>query len=196
MGHKAGPDLAHGKEIPVKHSHKQLIAGLLLAGLLLAGLGAAAIAQTTVPAPQPRMERPVPVMRDGGPEHRMDGREMRERMRGHRMAQRLGALKQKLAIGPSQEAAWNQWVNAMRATARPERPNRVQFARMTTPERIDTLKRIRAQRQAQVDNRFDATKSFYAALNAQQQRVFDEESLDLLKRGGKRGGMRSRHHGI
>ena len=113
------------------------------------------------------------------------------------MAQRLGALKQKLAITGSQEAAWNQWVNAMSPTGvRPERPNRVQFARMTTPERIDSLKRVRAQRQAQVDSRLDATKNFYAALNAQQQRVFDEESLDLLKRGGKRGGMRSRHHGI
>ena len=181
----------------MKHSHKQLIAGLMLAGL-----GLAAVAQTTIPAPQ---ERPAPMMRDGGPrmergtDMRQGGGDMRERMRGHieqRMAQRLGALKQKLAITGPQEAAWNQWVNAMRPTgARPERPNRVQFARMTTPERIDTLKRVRAQRQAQMDNRFDATKNFYAALNPQQQRVFDEESLDLLKRGGKGGGRHGRHHG-
>jgi periplasmic protein CpxP/Spy len=74
----------------------------------------------------------------------------------------------------------------------------VQFARMTTPERIDRMKQMRAQRQQQMDQRLDATKAFYAALNAQQQRTFDEQSLDLLKggrRGHGRGGHRGGHHG-
>jgi hypothetical protein len=60
---------------------------------------------------------------------------------------------------------------------------------MTTPERLDQIRALRAQRDAEMDKRMDATKSFYSALNAQQKKVFDEQGMRFL-RGGKRG-----HHG-
>ncbi|MBI5278913.1 MAG: Spy/CpxP family protein refolding chaperone [Burkholderiales bacterium] len=170
----------------------------LAAAVLLAGIGLTAAAQ----APQPATVAPggpPPHMRDGGPRGPMahPGGDMRERMGRHmadRMAGRMAQLKQQLAITPQQEGAWNNWLNAVRPQQRNrmERPNMVQFARMTTPERIDRIKQLRAQRAQQMDQRLDATRGFYSTLNAQQQRVFDEQSMALLK-GGR--GMRGGRHG-
>ena len=166
----------------MKHSYKQLIASAVLAGL-----GVTALAQTT-PSPAPREGRTMHDLRDARHGDR-DPAQMRERM-----AKRMGALKQKLAITPAQEGALTAWTNAMKPPAqRMERPSRVEFARMTTPERIDRMRALRVQRQQQMDNRMDATKNFYAALNEQQQKTFDEESMRFLRGGGKRSGHRGHH---
>jgi hypothetical protein len=113
-------------------------------------------------------------------------------MRTERMAQRLAALKQKLAITPAQEGAWTAWTTTMQPPAQPhQRPDRAEFAKLTTPERIDRMRTVRAERTALMDRRADATKTFYAALNADQKKTFDAETLQLMHRGGRHG----RHHG-
>jgi hypothetical protein len=61
------------------------------------------------------------------------------------------------------------------------------MAALTTPERIDRMIAMRAQRNAEMDKRFEATKTFYATLTADQKKVFDAESLRFAKRHGKRG---------
>ena len=99
---------------------------------------------------------------------------------GHHVepARRLEAFKQKLQLSPAQEGAWNTFAASIRP-APMQRPDRAEFARLTTPERIDRMKQMRAQRMAEMDKRADATKTFYATLNPQQQKVFDEATLRM-----------------
>jgi periplasmic protein CpxP/Spy len=116
--------------------------------------------------------------------------QMRVRMQ-ERMARRLGELKQKLQVSGAQEGAWTTWTAALTPT-RLQRPDRAEMAALSTPERIDRMRALRAQRNAEMDKRLDATKTFYASLSAEQKKVFDAESMRFL-RGGKRG--HGRHHG-
>jgi Spy/CpxP family protein refolding chaperone len=72
------------------------------------------------------------------------------------------------------------------------RAMRGELARLTTPERIDRMRQLRAEQTAAMDRRFEATKAFYAQLTPPQQKAFDEASLSFL---GGRHGRRSAHHG-
>ena len=160
---------------------------LLTAGLF-AGLAASAFAQAPAPAGQPGRDGQQYAHRG----ERMDPARMQEhraRME-QRMAERMEFFKFKLKITPQQEGAWSAWTAAMKPAAnRPQRPDRAEFERMTTPERIDRMRALRAQRQAERDRKMDATKTFYAALNADQKKTFDAASLQMLQhRGGGRGG--------
>jgi hypothetical protein len=174
---------------------KSLHRHLLTAGLL-AGLGLAAVAQTQTPPAAPAgAGAPHTMQREHGA---MDPARM-ERMRARmeeRMAKRLGDLKQKLQISRGQEGAWDAWTATLKP-AQFQHPDRAAFAHMTTPERIDRMKALRAQRAAEMDKRLDATKTFYAQLTPEQQKVFDEVGLRFASRmGGKHGhGHFGRHHG-
>ena len=83
---------------------------------------------------------------------------------------------------------------------RMQRPDRAEFARLATPERIDRLRALRAARNAEMDKRLDATKSFYAALSSEQKAVFDAVGMRYLGGGkgghgfGGRDGHRGGHH--
>ncbi len=156
---------------------------LLLAGLV-ATFAAAAMAQT---APAPAA--------DGKPgmQHRMgkhDPAKMKEFM-----AKRQAELKQKLAITPAQESAWTAWTAALQPSAtRPERLSREEIAKLTTPQRIEQMRAMRAQRQSLMDKRADATNTFYAALSAEQKKVFDAETVRFAG-GGRHGGGHGGGHG-
>lgn len=161
----------------MNHSPKHLIAAAVLAAL-----GLAAVAQTP-PGPPPaagphheRMERATPV-------------QMQERMQA-RKAQRMARLKETLQLTPAQEGAWTAFTAAMQPPANWKRPDRAELERLTTPERLDRMKAMRTERMARMDQRAEATKVFYAALNPTQKRVFDLETA----RRGHRGGHH-RHHG-
>jgi hypothetical protein len=119
---------------------------------------------------------------------------MQEHMQ-RRMAQRQAALKQILQLTPAQEGAWNAWI-ASRQPSNRQRPNPAELAQLTTPERIDRMRALRADRIVQMDRRGDATKTFYAALTAPQQKAFD--ALVMQRMGGAMGGGHGgwgRHHG-
>jgi len=153
----------------------------LLAIALLAGVGFAATAQT--PAASPAGSSAAPAASESR------GHDGRARMQ-QRMAKRLDNLKQKLQITPAQEGAWSAFTSAMQPS-QPMRPNRDQFAQMTTPERIDRMRELRTQRIAEMDRRGDATKTFYATLTPEQKKTFDAETLRTWGREGSRG----HHHG-
>ena len=78
----------------------------------------------------------------------------------------------KLAITPAQEGAWSTWTAAIKPTPH-QRPDRAELQSLTTPERIDRMRALRAQRNAEMDRKMDATKVFYASLNGEQKKVFD-----------------------
>jgi protein CpxP len=155
---------------------------LLLAGLL-AATGLSAIAQTP-PAAQPGAGAPAHMQR--GEQRRFDPARMQQRIDRH-----FAELKTKLQITPQQESAWTAFV----AGTRPqmvERPrfDRAEFDKLTTPQRIDRMREMRARRAAEMDKRADAVKTFYTALTPPQQKAFDLLS-QRFGHGGKHGG----HHG-
>ena len=143
----------------------------MLAISTVALLGTSAWAQASrTDAPPP----PPPAVH--GEAHRPDPARMGEHMR-----QRLDQLKAQLALAPQQEAAWTNWLEAGKSDefgAPPDpRAERQALEQLTTPERIDRLRALRAQRDLQQRQREDATKTFYAQLNDQQKQVFDRETL-------------------
>ena len=162
----------------------------LIAAAMLAAIGAVAVAQTPA-GPQgnpPRMERQ---------QQGFDPARMQQRMQA-RLAQRMARLKETLQIVPAQEGAWNAWVAAMQPPANWKRPDRAEFERLTTPERIDRMRALRTERNAMMDRRAEATKAFYAGLNPIQKRVFDLETARGRGRHGGGDGERGghwRHHG-
>ena len=151
---------------------------LLIAGML-ASAGFAAVAQT--PPPPQTQQHP------GGPGfHHRDPAKMQERA-----AKRLGELKEKLRITSAQEGAWQKFAAAMTPQPKQRPPfGREAFAKLSTPERIDRLQQLRAELGAKMDQRAAATKAFYAGLNADQKKTFDDASLRFMHHGGKhhRGG--------
>lgn len=159
----------------------------LVLSALIAGASLTALAQTPPPAANP------PTASQPSRQERME--RMHARMQ-ERMAQRQAALKSKLQITAAQESAWTTFTNALRPpAARPQRPDRSEFERLTTPERIDRLRALKAQRDAEMVRRGDATKAFYATLSPEQQKVFDSETLRFGRHrhgGPGHGGHRMR----
>ncbi len=142
---------------------------ILLAAGLLTALTASAWAQT---ATTPQGQAPA------GMQH------MHEHFQHHRMArhaQHLTALKTQLKLDTSQEAAWATFAQAMQAPgAKPQQPDRTALAKLSTPERLDQMQAFKVQRDAQMQMRMDATKTFYASLNPAQQKDFDKETARFM----------------
>ena len=126
---------------------------------------------------------------------RMDPARMQQRM-AERHAQRLDKLKAELKLSPAQEGAWNQYTAAMQPPAKGPRMDRAEFDKLTTPQRIDRMQQRSAERQAQMKQRGDAVKTFYAQLTPEQQKVYDERAMRGGRGEGQRGGGRHGHHGM
>jgi len=159
----------------MKFAHKHLITAVIVATL-----GLAASAQTPPPAVS---AAPTTTTAAGEGHGRFDPAK-------ERMAKRLGALKQKLQLSGAQEGSWNSYVAALKPT-RMQRPDRAELAKLSTPERIDRMRALRTARMAEMDKRGDATKTFYAALSTEQQKVFDQETA----RRGHHDKGHGRHRG-
>jgi hypothetical protein len=163
----------------MKPTYKQLVAASALA---LLGLGAGAQAPqpaVVAPGPAPALQAQHPMM-----QHHLERRQQRA-------AQRQERLKQILQITPAQEGAWNTWIASRQTGTSFRGGQRAEFAQLTTPERIDRMRALRAARMAEADRRGEATKAFYAALTPAQQKAFDALQAE---RGFKRGGGHFRGH--
>lgn len=176
---------------------KSLLATTLAAALV--GLSATAIAQGM--APELVAQHTAQRMSDAHGPHMHGARhasmpERMERMQRHR-SDRLAGLKEALKITPEQEAAWLAFVartgpaQAGDKTTAP-RMSREQWRQLTTPERLDRMAAMKAERDAAMAKRMDATRSFYASLSPEQQKVFDQRGMGTGK--GRHGGMGG-HHG-
>lgn len=159
---------------------------------LLAAISFAATAQTPPPppGPGPMMQRP----------HAMDPARMQDRMQD-RMAKRLADLKTVLRITAAQEGAWSAFTAALKpqpgawAQRSPEERDKLhaEMEKLSTPERIDRMRALQNERHgrmtAEMDRRAGATKTFYAALGAEQQKVFDVAYKRMEHGRMGRGGM-------
>lgn len=150
---------------------KHFVATAVIAGACFG----AAQAQTTPSAPA------------GNPPQQgrhFDPARMAERVNRH-----LADLKQKLQISAAQESAWTSFAAAMQPPANVQRPDPQALSAMTTPERLDQMRAMRDRRNAEMDRRADATKTFYAQLTPDQKKTFDTETARMFQHGhGPRGG--------
>ncbi|MEJ5028152.1 Spy/CpxP family protein refolding chaperone [Comamonas sp. MYb69] len=159
---------------------------------MLASLSVSSFAQTpAAPAAAPTTQSaPAPAKKAHGPEAR----------EAH-MAKRMQTLKASLKLNASQEAGWTSYMAAVKPQrpAPGDRPERPDFAKMTTPERIDAMAAMHAKHQAAMDQRNQATKAFYASLTPEQQKTFDAETLKMHERRGRgpdgKGPHGQRHQG-
>jgi hypothetical protein len=133
---------------------------------------------------------------------RMDRSERIESMQA-RMAERQAKLKAELNLSPEQEPAWNAFVARMDAAKashgqRGQR-ERTNWSELSTPERLDKMQARMAEREAAMKQRVEAIKSFYANLNAEQQKVFDSQRMGSFHRASMKGdhhkGGHKHHHG-
>jgi periplasmic protein CpxP/Spy len=161
-----------------------LVAALISGGMVVAAQPDAATGQ-----------QHTHMARHGG----MDMAKMQERM-----ASRMADLKAKLAVTAAQEPAWANFVAAMQPPAdmaqHMGRENRTDMRKemqsMTTPQRIDRMNAMKAQRDAHMTARNDATLALYIALTPEQQKVFDDNTMRGREgMGGHSGGGKGRHHG-
>ena len=150
---------------------------LLLAGLL-ATLGAGAMAQG---APATPLAGPAAAARPAGPPGDHMGHHDPAKMQAW-IAKRQAEMKAALKITPAQEGAWTAYTASMQPPpygARPTAEQRAELDKLGTPQRIDKMRELRAQRMAdmaaKMDKRGEATKTFYAALTPDQQKGFDAE---------------------
>ncbi len=171
---------------------KSGITSLVLAGLL-ASAGFATFAQS---ASQDASRTPATAASSAQHHHGHGGKHGKwdPAKRDAMVAKRQAELKTKLKITADQEGAWTSFTAAMKPAARMahQRPDHAELDKLTTPERIDKMRALRTQhmseRTAAMDKRADATKAFYATLNADQKKVFDAEHARM---GHRHGG----HHG-
>ncbi|MDM0107484.1 Spy/CpxP family protein refolding chaperone [Variovorax sp. J22R24] len=168
-------------------SRKSLLWASLLASATFASAGAFAQQAPQVAPAAPATTQAQPgAQPQAKHQHTREDRAQRfERMKQHR-AERLSALKEKLKLTPAQEGAWNSFATAQQPPARsPEqaRAERAEFAKLTTPQRLDRMQARQAERSAMFAKRADATRSFYAGLTPEQQKTFDAESMARFGRG-------------
>lgn len=169
-----------------KFTHR-LVATAVLAALTLPALAqpapsASAPAPTVTSAPATtEAARPAPERRAHAERHA----EHRKHNAQHH-AQRVAAFKAKLQLTPAQESAWNTYTQALEPGQRTARLERHGMEQLTTPERIDRMRAMRAQHAAEADRRGEATKAFYATLTPEQQKTFDVQTRHFGKDAMKR----------
>jgi hypothetical protein len=151
----------------------------LLLAALLAGAALPALAE---PAGGPAAA-PCAVKADG------ERHAYRQARWQDRMARRAAELKTELKLSAEQEAAWTTYLAAMKPPADAAAPQRSDLSQLTTPERLDRLRELHQQRDAAFEQREAATRAFYGALNAEQQKIFDQRIARAHQHG------RHRHHG-
>lgn len=176
-----------------------------VATAVLAALALPVLAQLTPPSAATPPVTNAPAMAQDG--HHKAG----ERHHGHRKgdghgdraeyrAKRMAALKDQLKLTAAQEPAWTAFTTSMQPGNRTARLDHQGMDKLTTPERIDRMRALRAQHAAEADRRGEATKTFYAALTPEQQKTFDAQSHRGHRMGNKEGMRgdgkgRHGHHG-
>ncbi|MHB1248549.1 MAG: Spy/CpxP family protein refolding chaperone [Polaromonas sp.] len=161
--------------------------GLVLAAVL-ATASASVMAQTAPAAPMPG---PTAAGRYAGMHGERMGRHDPAKRQAW-IAKRLAELKARLQVTPAQESAWTAFAAAMPPPAphaRPTPEQRAEFAKLSTPERIDKMRALRTQRMtemsAAMDQRGEAIKTFYATLSPEQQKTFDAERQKRERHGAR-----------
>lgn len=158
-----------------------------LAAIGLFVLAGPAAAQPPGPPPPGGMHGMMPGMA-GMP----DPAAMKARMAEH-MAQMDKDMHTILRLRPDQETAWRAFRDAMHPQDMPAMKMAAPMTPQTTPQRLDEMNRMAAERQARHAKMEAATRAFYAALSPEQQAVFDAlhrmHGPGMMMHGPGGGGM-------
>ena len=150
--------------------------------LLVAALATSALTALAQPGPGPGAGPGAGPA--GGP-----GLNQPDADRRARMQERAAALKARLKLSAEQEGAWTTYVAAMKPPAKPPLPSRTEIAKLSTPERLDRMRELRKQHEAEFDQRDAATRAFYGTLSAEQKKIFDDNTGRPF-RDGRQWGLR------
>jgi len=166
----------------------------------IVGLSATAIAQNTAPAtpaaPTTQSAPPTQPHGDHTGRHAERHADRMERMKA-RMADHQAQLKQALQLTTAQEPAWNAFVARMQPPQRTAQAGgRDAWKALNTPQRLERMEAMKAERDQAMTRRHDAIRSFYAQLTPEQQKTFDTQGMGHLQRAGMKGtkGMHGGHH--
>ena len=165
-----------------------------LSAAVLALVCSASWAQSVHPGPASAdAPMPHPSQRAQPGSHPGMHERMRERM-SERHAKALEKLKSSLQLQADQAVAWNNFAQAMQPPSQaPGRPDPATLEKLTTPERIERMQAFEAQRDANMQKRQQATQTYYAGLQPEQKKVFDQQTLAWMNgRMGAHG--QSMHH--
>ncbi|VTU14789.1 hypothetical protein H6CHR_00015 [Variovorax sp. PBL-H6] len=168
----------------ISSRQKKLMAGLIASAAFACSTGFAQGSSPATAAPVATTQAAPTDARPSRPH--LDRAQRFERMQAKR-AQRLAELKQKLRLDASQEGAWSNFT-ATQQRPRPAgtaRMERAEFAKLTTPQRLERMQARQAERSARLAQRIEATRSFYATLSPEQQKTFDAETVHAGHRGGQ-----------
>lgn len=102
---------------------------------------------------------------------------------------RLGRLHDALKLTDKQESAWEKFVETTKPE-RKERPDQKGMSELTTPERLEKHADMMMERAKQAKERAKHADTFYAVLNNEQKKTFDDFFDEMRqnrmdKRGGK-----------
>ena len=158
-------------------SLRRLLSATALAAAALAGVG---LVQASGPHPDERSHS-----------HAHGAKDSERGAKG--FERRMTELKSKLQLTPAQEGAWTKFAEAMRPAATAPRPDHEAMMKLPTPERIDQMRALHQQHTAQMDQRGEAAKAFYATLTTEQKKRFDEQTARRMTRDGGMG--YDDHHG-
>jgi Spy/CpxP family protein refolding chaperone len=115
----------------------------------------------------------LPAMAEEAPQHqyaatKFDPVKMQERMDAH--AKRMHDT---LKITPAQEGAWQAYLSALKSNM----PQHGQsFKNLPAPERMEKRIEMAKAHLARMESNLTATKTFYATLTPEQQKLFDEKA--------------------
>jgi protein CpxP len=97
--------------------------------------------------------------------------------------QHLTEMKTKLHLAGEQEQAWTAYVQGMKVPTKrlANSFDQEELAKLSTPERMEKMNAVHeaniAIMQTHMKQRTEATRLFYNQLSAEQQKVFDAETL-------------------
>lgn len=168
---------------------KAVIATVL--ATVFAGATVTAIAQNTGAQGEPRNAQTA---QRGGAADPARQAEMQKRM-AERHAQRMDRLKTLLQITPAQEAAWKAYTARVEPTPPKAPAANEDWSKLTTPQRLEKMQALHDARQAEMNKRIEATKSFYAQLTPAQQKSFDTLDQDMHRAGMKGEHRQGGHEG-
>jgi protein CpxP len=119
------------------------------------------------------------------------------------MTQHLEQYKAKLNATPAQEAAWTTFTDGIKPTPHTSMAaSHAELSQRPTSERLERVRALHTERMAamttRMDLRADVIKTFYAVLNEDQKKIFDDQFSQLAgvnsgHRAGSRGGQHGHH---
>ncbi|OGB27507.1 MAG: hypothetical protein A3I66_06375 [Burkholderiales bacterium RIFCSPLOWO2_02_FULL_57_36] len=150
----------------------------LLIGVTVLGLGSTAFITHAQTSPGERPDRAAM-----GGHHKWHGGAKSPEQMKERIAKRQAELHDKLKLDASQESAWQAFTAATTPNDQWKRPDRAEWEKLSAPERMEKQLGMMKEREARMTSRLAATKTFYATLTPEQQKVFNESFMSGRRHG-------------